>query len=148
VQGTPGYGQLLPSCSGAPGTSDGPSAPAGTRLPVTPNFKGNLTARYNWNADAYKMHVQGAVFHQTSATAVLNVSEDQQIGDMPGFTTFDLSYGVARDKWTAELFVKNLFDSRGELNRNSQCFVAECFQNPRIYPTQPQYFGIKFTDRF
>lgn len=142
VQGTPGYGQLLPSC---PGTA---SAPSGTRLPITPDFKGNLTARYNFNMDDFKMHVQGAVFHQTGATSVLNVAEDQEIGDMPGFTTFDLAYGIGRDKWTAELFVKNLFDSRGQLNRNSQCFVGECFNNPRIYPTMPEYFGIKFTNRF
>jgi len=142
VQGTPGYGQLLPSCAGSA------SAPSGTRLPITPDFKGNLTARYKFNVNDYKLHAQAAFFHQTSATSVLNVAEDQEIGDMPGFSTVDVAFGVAKDRWAAESFVKNLFDTRGQLNRNSQCFVGECFNNPRIYPTMPEYFGVKFSNSF
>jgi len=142
VIGTPGYGLPLASC---PGTA---SSPSGTPLPITPNFKGNATARYKFTLDNYKMFAQAAVFHQSSATSILNVSQNAAIGDAPAFTTVDLSYGVGKDKWKAELFVKNAFDSRGELNRNTQCTAGYCFANPRVYPTTPQTFGVKFSNTF
>jgi iron complex outermembrane receptor protein len=48
------------------------SAPSGTRLPVTPKFKGSVTARYSWGAWAdVKAHVQGAVSYQGSAPSSL-----------------------------------------------------------------------------
>jgi len=48
------------------------SAPSGTRLPVTPKFKGSATARYSWRAwgDVHA-HVQGVVSYQGSAPSSL-----------------------------------------------------------------------------
>src|SRR5207302_2174455 len=58
-----------PDCSG-PG--DFIFVPSGTRLPVTPKFKGSATARYTWPAWAdVKAHVQGTVSYQGSAPSSL-----------------------------------------------------------------------------
>jgi outer membrane receptor protein involved in Fe transport len=54
-----------PNCAGP---DDFIAAPSGTRLPVTPKFKGAATARYSWSAWAsVKAHVQGSISYQSSA---------------------------------------------------------------------------------
>ena len=50
----------------------------------------------------------------------------------------------------ATLWVKNVFDERGELGRFSQCndFNFYCNDHARVYPIKPQLFGIKFGQNF
>ncbi|MGN6058598.1 MAG: TonB-dependent receptor domain-containing protein, partial [Sphingomicrobium sp.] len=51
------------------------SAPSGTRLPVTPKFKGSATARYSWLAwSDVHAHVQGVVSYQGSAPSSLRTA--------------------------------------------------------------------------
>ena len=51
-----------PAQCGTPGYEN--YAPAGQQLPVTPKFKGDVTARYTFAlSDAYKAHLQASVFH-------------------------------------------------------------------------------------
>ena len=45
------------------------AAPAGTRLPVTPRFKINGTARYTVPVGSAKAYIQGVVAHQSSAAS-------------------------------------------------------------------------------
>jgi outer membrane receptor protein involved in Fe transport len=62
---------------------DFPSAPSGTRLPVTPKFKGTATARYTWPAWAdVKAHVQGAIAYKGSAPSSLR-TQVQLVGTPP-----------------------------------------------------------------
>src|SRR5262249_58450670 len=42
-------------------------APSGQMLPITPKFKGDATARYDFNVDEFAAHVQGAINYQTSS---------------------------------------------------------------------------------
>ncbi|MBL8772332.1 MAG: TonB-dependent receptor, partial [Phenylobacterium sp.] len=50
-----------------PDPTAAPEARKGTRLPVTPKFKGNLIARYEWTWNDWDAHVQGALVHTGSA---------------------------------------------------------------------------------
>ena len=144
----PGFGLLLPSCTGAPGTSTGPSAPSGTRLPVTPQLKGNAVARYKFEYADNKMFVQAALLHQSSSNPYLESGPESITGPLPAYTSVDLSLGIARNSWNLELYLDNAFDSRGELNRTSQCGADYCYQNYRVYPIKPQQLGIKFGNKF
>jgi iron complex outermembrane receptor protein len=141
-KGTPAYGQLLTSC---PETA---SAPAGTRLPVTPEFKANATARFKFDLRGYKSFLQTSVLHQGSATSILDTASESTLGPTPGFTTADFSVGTGTASWNLELYIENAFDERGQLNRFGQCAATYCYQNPRIYPIKPQNFGIKFGQKF
>ena len=48
-----------------------------------------------------------------------------------------------------ELFVQNAFDKRGELNRNTFCQILICGPVAlRVYSVKPQFFGIKFGQKF
>lgn len=125
-------------------------APSGTQLPVTPKFKGDLTARYTFKAGEFDSFVQAALFHQGSATFGLEAIHNAAVGDTPAFSTLDLSAGMGRNHWNLEAFIQNVTDERGELGRFSQCndFALYCNQHARVYPIKPQFFGIKFAQSF
>lgn len=125
-----------------------PVAPSGTQLPVTPKIKSNLTARYKFNVNEYQNFAQAVIVHQGSSTSVLNVVQNQEMGDLPQFTTLDLSMGTGMNNWKAEVFVNNVFDKLGQLGRIAQCANDYCFQNYRVYPIKPQLFGIRFGQKF
>ena len=120
-----------------------PAAPAGTRLPVMPKFKGNLTVRYGMPVAGGKGFIQGSVNHQSGTRTFLLDDEFAAVGPTKGFTTADFSAGINWDSWRFEAFIQNAFDNRGALSRNSFCATGFCGQYARTYPTKPQQFGIK-----
>ena len=61
---------------------EGPEAPDGTRLPVTPKFKGNLTARYTFDIGSLESYVQGAYVHVGERTSDLRLLERGILGDL------------------------------------------------------------------
>ena len=99
---------------------DGPEAARGTRLPVTPRFKGNLVARYTrdlWGGEAYG---QAAFVHVGARRTDLRTAEGQLLGDLKAYTMTDLSAGFRRDNWSLDFFLKNAFDTRAQLSRFAQ----------------------------
>ena len=125
-------------------------APAGQPLPVTPKFKGDVTARYTFALDdGYKANFQASVFHLGSRTADLRAVAAAGLGEEPAYTTADVSAGLEKDKMTGELYVSNVFDKRAILDRYAECDVASCGQIA-IYslPSQPRTIGVKFGQKF
>lgn len=127
---------------------NGIAAPKGTRLPVQPRFKTNITARYDFDSLPSKPFVQLSMMHQSNATSRLKLSENALLGTTAGFTTFDASAGVTLGNINFEVFIQNMFDKRGELSRNAYCTSALCYQHYLVYPTKPQLIGIKASQRF
>jgi iron complex outermembrane receptor protein len=125
-----------------------PNAPSGTQLPVTPKIKSAATARYKFNVGSYQSFVQGTVVHQGSSTSQLDVVKNAEMGDLPKFTTLDLSSGTGLNNWKVEAFIENVFDKRGQLGRINQCANDYCYQNYRVYPIKPMQFGIRFGQKF
>jgi iron complex outermembrane recepter protein len=125
-----------------------PVAPSGTQLPVTPKIKSNLTARYKFTVNDYNDFLQAVVIHQGTSTSVLNVEKNDLMGDLPQFTTLDLSAGMGKDNWKVEVFVNNVFNELGQLGRIAQCTNDYCYENYRVYPIKPQLFGIRFGQKF
>jgi iron complex outermembrane receptor protein len=136
--------------TGVLSTCTDPAAPSGTRLPVTPELKANLIARYKFEYAGYKMFTQAAVLHQSSSNADLYVAQETAVGTVPGFTSVDLSVGMAKNTWNMELYLDNALDTRGELNRQSMCAAGNsyCYDHYRVYPIKPQMLGIKFGNKF
>ncbi|MBL8773122.1 MAG: TonB-dependent receptor, partial [Phenylobacterium sp.] len=124
-----------------------PEARKGTRLPVTPKFKGNLIARYEWTWNDWDAHVQGALVHTGSAFPDLRTGDRAVTGKQPAYTTFDLSVGVDSDSWRIEAYAKNLFDEAGQNDRFVQCAASVC---TRVYtiPIRPRVIGLKFGQSF
>ncbi len=139
------------------------AAASGTRLPRQPQFKGTTSIRFDTSfgdADAY---IQGAALYQTNATQNLNVYNNNllvcpDIADAetdanrscatPGFVSFDFSAGIKKDNWTLDVFLQNAFDKRGELTRNTFCSITFCSGSSRTFPIKPQFFGIRWGQRY
>ena len=143
-----------------------PEAADGTRLPVTPEFKANVTGRYTWEIGAMEAHVAGTYIHEGRRTSDLREYERELIGDMPAYSTFDFSFGLRKDNWAIDLFVKNAFDERGEISRFYQCSEAVCandvvdtdngyplypppagYEDGQVYviPIQPRTIGLRYS---
>jgi outer membrane receptor for Fe3+-dicitrate len=123
-------------------------APVGTRLPIQPQFKGNLTARYKFALGSAKAYVQATGNHQSGTRSYLTDNEAKALGSTKGFSTVDFSFGANMGKWNWEAFVQNAFDERGILSLNTVCVPSICGAFARSYPTKPQEFGIKLGTKF
>ncbi|WP_421736767.1 TonB-dependent receptor [Caulobacter sp.] len=129
-------------------TCASPQAPDGTALPVTPKFKANLTARYEFDIGPYESFVQASMVNQTGNWTDLRLKERAIIGRQAGYTLVDLSGGFTRDDWSASVYVKNLADKRASLNRYAECAESVCGAQTYIVPNQPRTVGVKVGRKF
>jgi outer membrane receptor protein involved in Fe transport len=137
---------------------DGPEAPTGTQLPVTPRFKGNVTARYTWDYRDMEWFVQGSVVHVGDRTSDLRLYERELLGDLDAYNVADLSTGFTRDTWSMTFYVTNLFDERAEISKFTNCAESVCgahdavpeYPNGQVYTVtnQPRTFGVQFSKEF
>lgn len=120
----------------------------GQRLPFTPPFKTNLIGRYEFPAGRYKAHVQAAETFQSKSWNNFETSNRQFFGQRNAFATTDLSFGVAFNRMTAELYVTNLLDARGITAKSNGCGVGACRPNQYVVYSQPRLIGLRFGQRF
>jgi iron complex outermembrane receptor protein len=139
-------------------TVSGPEAAAGTQLPVTPKFKGNLVARYTFDLGGTEAFVQGAVVHVGERKSDLRQLENGLVGNLDAYTTMDISAGVRKDSWSVDVYVNNLFDKRAQLYKYTECAEATCaahnvvpqYPNGQVYTVTnpPRTIGVRFTQNF
>jgi hypothetical protein len=136
-----------------------PLAPKGTRLPTAAKQKGNLSARYVFDAFGGEGYFQAAGFFEGRRRTDLRVAQNNLIGDMPGYGSVDLSAGLKKDAWVFDVYMKNAFDSRGEINRYTECDISHCVQpvgdknfgifgQYYVVPIQPRTIGFRVTRNF
>ncbi len=131
------------------------AAPAGTRLPLTARFKGNVTGRYEWDVGEARGHVQLNGAYTGKRTPVITVADARKTGDLPGFFQLDGTIGAVVGNMSFELFARNLTDARGQQTRAARCNINYCgptSKDPigeiyRIY-IQPRTIGVRFGQKF
>jgi outer membrane receptor protein involved in Fe transport len=138
-------------------TIDFPSVPSGTRLPITPKFKGNATVRYTWPAwTDVNAHVQGSLTYRGSApsslrTAIQLVGTGEIVnpnvfqGKLDSAFLFDAFAGLDFQNWMVEGFVTNLFDKRIDLSRQTAC--GSCTR-ALVTPGRPRTIGLRAGYKF
>ncbi len=130
-------------CSTASGNAI--DAPSGTRLPITPQWKMSGTARYTVPMDGYKLYGQLNGTYQGASASDLRPANAAIIGQIAAFGQINLAAGSEWDKYSIELFVANVFDTRGQLSRFVECSV--CARN-YIVPTNPRTIGLRLGGKF
>ncbi|HVR82231.1 MAG TPA: TonB-dependent receptor [Luteimonas sp.] len=123
-------------------------APAGTRLPLTARYKGNVNARYTFDLWSGEAFWQATVFTEGDRRTDLRTYEGGLLGDLKPYTMADLSAGFHRSNWSVEFFLKNAFDTRAQLARFSQCAAAVCGEQPYTVVAQPRTLGVRFSQDF
>ncbi|TNF88607.1 MAG: TonB-dependent receptor, partial [Gammaproteobacteria bacterium] len=62
--------------------------------------------------------------------------------EQEAYALVDVSAGIRRDGWTAELFINNLFDETAQLNVNATDYT------PSVSTNRPRTVGLRFGYRF
>lgn len=124
-------------------------AASGTRLPVTPRFKGNITGRYSFPVASYKGFVQGSAVYVGERTSDLRTLAANALGDEPSYTVFNFSAGVDTGSFHYSIYLDNAFDKRAVLDRYAECDVLKCGAIATYdVPNQPRTIGVKFGQKF
>jgi outer membrane receptor protein involved in Fe transport len=121
-------------------------APKGTRLPITPRFKGSATARYSVPVGSAKAYIQGLVAHQSSASSDIRVDPARFLGRLKAYTTANAAIGAELSNFTFELFVQNLWDERAQLARFQEC--GTCYSRSYIVSSTPRTIGLRAGAKF
>jgi iron complex outermembrane receptor protein len=131
------------------------TAPDGSRLPITPEFKGNLIGRYEFPVGEFQAHLQGALTYEGSRPSELVPADNEaKNGDIPSSTIFDLTAGIGRDSWRLEMFVMNATDEDVPAFISQQCAITTifgspaCGQQPYAIRRQPLTVGLRFSQEF
>lgn len=116
----------------------------GNPLPLTPEFQGNLRARYTWTMaagmDAY-WQLSGKYADEALNSIVDTPEEPNTYQD--SYAIFNGSVGLnSPDGWGAELYVRNLSDERAELHINRQDFIERTTTN------RPRTIGLRIKYEF
>ncbi len=132
-----------PDCT-SPGNSI--VTPVGTRLPITPRFKANGTARYQFAIGSEaSAHLQALVVHASSASSDIRPSDAALVGRLKEYTYADFAAGVDWTRFSAELFVANAFNERAQISRGVACSVCT-----RVYVNvvTPRTIGLRLGAKF
>jgi iron complex outermembrane recepter protein len=86
----------------------------GDRLPYVPNWSLGLNADYEWTVRASRAYVGGSLGYTGDRTVQFdNRAPDGSIREAESFLTLDLRAGVYVNRWSFEVYGKNLADERG-----------------------------------
>jgi iron complex outermembrane recepter protein len=122
------------------------AVPVGTPLPITPKFKINGTARYEFELGGEtKAHFQAVGFHASSAPSDLRPAFAAVFGQLRAYTYADFSAGLDFGRFSTEAFISNAFDTRAETSRGTACSVCE-----RVYVNivTPRTIGLRLGAKF
>lgn len=136
-----------PYCK-APPCDGSPDAPNGQQLPITPRFKADATARYEFELANFNAHLQAALAYQGSSWTDLRTFERDVIGKQPAYTVANFAAGIGEDNWTVELSLDNAFDERAQQYRYSECTPGVCGPEVYVIPNRPRTVALRFGQKF
>ncbi len=120
-----------------------PFGPIGSPSANSPPIQLSARLRYEWMYNDYHWFVQGGGTHQghsfTQAGSNPTLSQGGAINttllrfENPAFSTFDASFGIAKDAWNVQFFGQNLTDSHAPVFTSTGQFVeAQTIIRPRV----------------
>jgi len=137
---TTDYWRNPPADPSAPGAAP-PDAPAGTPLPRIPEWKWNLSTRYSFNDDWY---VQGAFVYTGDSFNTLfeggTIPTSRRTQE--AYQVVNVGVGLDREDWSAEFYVRNLADERGDVWINAVSWDS------RVTINRPRTLGVRYSRHF
>jgi len=131
----------------------GEPVPAGSRLPLSPKFKGSAYIQYDWpmewmGANSAWLRLQwsytGDMFNQVEpfppGSAAPQILQ-------PSYNIGDLRFGIDADNWSMQLYISNLTDERAVLFANPY-ELDYFFGRSRVTVNTPRQFGVRWIQRF
>jgi outer membrane receptor protein involved in Fe transport len=125
-----------------------PEAFKGDRLPVTPEFKANLTGRYEFPVGTMNGYFQAAAVYNGDTYSDLTRFDRATFGKNPSYTLVDLSGGVNWGNFSVDLYINNAFDELSRTAAFAGCVTDQCGVQPYYVTNQPRTIGLKFSQQF
>ena len=124
-------------------TVTNPFGPIGSPTANSPPIQFSLRARYEWGFSDYTAFVQAGAMHTghsfTQAGANPTIAQAGGITtgrlrfEAPAYTSYDASFGVARDPWNVAVVIENLTnENKSVFTSTDQFIVAETPLRPRV----------------
>ncbi len=129
-----------------------PFGPIGSPSANAPPVQFSLRARYDWNVMDFKPFIQFGAVHTghsfTQAGSNPTIAEAGGITtgrlrfENPAYTTFDASFGIAKDAWDVMFYGENLNNSHASTFTSTDQFIVE------ETPLRPRVLGVNFGYKF
>lgn len=129
-------------------TEDAPllGADDGDRLPNVPRFTAALNVDYRLSEEGIQPRIGATLRHVSDRNAAFDNNPQLPQYRLPAYTTIDLRAGATFGAIDLQLFVRNLFDERGQL---SAFTVLSSAGGPaQVTMLQPRTIGLSATTRF
>jgi len=121
-------------------------AAAGERLPNTPHFTAALGADYRLSGSPLHPSLGATFRYVSNRTASFDANAALPQYRLPGYSSLDLRAGLAAGPVDVQLYVHNLFDTRGQLSAQT---VLSAFGGPaQVTILQPRTVGLELSTRF
>lgn len=122
-------------------------APDGTPLPGTPDWKGNVVARYQFSLGGNEAYVQSALTYVGERRSRLTPADFAVSGNFPSMTLLDLAAGIRTGPWSFDLFVNNALNTRRFWYDTAQC-GGVCADQRYFVRERPTTVALKASWRF
>jgi outer membrane receptor protein involved in Fe transport len=111
-------------------------SPKGTQLPNVPEFKANVSTRYDFDINEYDLHTQLVFAHVgESQNDVFKFADDDTTVDarqqLDAYNIVNISAGVKLKDWKVSLYVDNLTDERAQLTKGTDWDSTVVINRPR-----------------
>jgi outer membrane receptor protein involved in Fe transport len=121
-------------------------ASKGDRLPNVPRYTATLSADYTWRDVALEPTVGMTARYVDERAASFDGSPSMPQYHMPDYSSVDLRAGLSFERFTAQVYVNNVFDEVGQLSAQT---VLSSFGGPaQVTILQPRTFGLRLTAPF
>lgn len=109
-----------------------------------PELKWNVASRYNFEMLGMNSFVQASyTFVGESYNLLYDIDSVSRTRRKQGdYSVGNISLGVDNGSWSAELFVKNVGDERGEV------FINGATYDQRVTSNRPRTIGLRFRQKF
>jgi outer membrane receptor protein involved in Fe transport len=118
-------------------------SPEGTKLPNVPDFKGNISTRYNFSIADYDSFAQLVVSHVGESYGdIYKYKTSDPTTDTRdtnnSYTIANFSAGINMDGWGLDFYINNLTDERAQLSKGSASW------DTTITTNRPRSMGVRY----
>lgn len=118
----------------------------GERLPNTPHFTAALNADYVLPDSDLKPGLGATLRFASESTASFDASPALRQYDVPDYVTLDLRASMALGPVDAQIYVRNLFDTRGQLA--AQTVLSQLGGPAQVLILRPRTVGLQLSAHF
>ncbi|ALJ14549.1 TonB-dependent receptor [Sphingopyxis macrogoltabida] len=129
-------------------TGDTPAVGArkGERLPNVPHFTASINADHVETASALRPSIGASLRYVADRTSSFDLNGGFPQYAIPDYVTVDLRAGFSAGPVDAQLFVRNLFDVRGQLSAETSLSILD--GPAQVTILQPRTIGLSLSSRF